>query len=326
MADRVLVTGAGGFIGSHLVEGLLARGLRVRAMVRYTSAGGMGFLDEIAPDHRSRLEIFFGDIRDSRAVREACKDCQRVYHLAALIGIPYSYVAPDSYVDVNIRGTMHVLEAGRDLGLERVIVTSTSEVYGTAQYTPIDEKHPLNAQSPYAATKVGADQFALSYHRAFGLPVTVVRPFNTFGPRQSARAVIPTIMTQALASDAIRIGSLDPVRDLVFVKDTVAGFIALAESPECVGKVTNLATGVGVTIGELIERILKLTGRQLPIIEADERKRPQASEVFKLLGAAEQAQRLAGWKATTSLDEGLAQTLAWMKTHLHQYRIGEYRV
>src|SRR5437763_1313900 len=237
--DIVLVTGAGGFIGSHLVEAFLEQGQQVRAMVRYTSSGGTGFLDDIPPQHREGLEVFHGDIRDGRAVRQAAAGCRRIYHLAALIGIPYSYIAPDSYVAVNVQGTLHILEAARDTGVERVVVTSTSEVYGTAQYTPIDEQHPLNAQSPYAATKVGADQLALSYHRCYGLPVTIVRPFNTYGPRQSARAVIPTIITQALAADAIRLGSLDPVRDLVFVKDTAAGFIAVGDTAECVGKVTN---------------------------------------------------------------------------------------
>lgn len=328
-AEMVLVTGAGGFIGSHLVEALLERGVRVRAMVRYTSAGGVGFLDEAARAlnvNDGRLEIFQGDIRDARAVKQAAAGCRRIYHLAALIGIPYSYVAPDSYVAVNVQGTLHVLEAARDLGTERVVVTSTSEVYGTAQYTPIDEKHPLNAQSPYAATKVGADQLALSYHRSYGLPVTVVRPFNTYGPRQSARAVIPTIITQALASDAIRLGSLDPVRDLVFVRDTAAGFIGLADAPECVGKVTNLATGVGVSVGELVERIRLIVGRDVPVVQTDERRRPEASEVYRLLGSARQARALAGWQAQTSLDEGLRRTVEWVRAHLATYRVGEYRI
>jgi dTDP-glucose 4,6-dehydratase len=327
-AEMVLVTGAAGFIGSHLVEALLERGHRVRAMVRYTSTGGLGFLDEAAQAlnvNGTRLEIFHGDVRDARAVKLAATGCRRIYHLAALIGIPYSYVAPDSYVAVNVQGTLHVLEAARDLGIERVVVTSTSEVYGTAQYTPIDERHPLNAQSPYAATKVGADQLALSYHRCFGLPVTVVRPFNTYGPRQSARAVVPTIVTQALASDAIQLGSLDPVRDLVFVHDTAAGFIALADAPEAVGKVTNLATGVGVSIGELVERVRLIVGRDVPVVQTDERRRPDASEVFRLLGSARQAHELAGWQARTSLDEGLRRTVQWIKANLRAYRVGEYR-
>lgn len=324
--EMVLVTGAGGFIGSHLVEGLLERGYRVRAMIRYKSNASPGFLSQV-PDHLcDRLEIFDGDIRDVRAVRQAAAGCSRIYHLAALIGIPYSYVAPDSYVAVNMQGTLNVLEAARDPAVERVILTSTSEVYGTAQYTPIDERHPLNAQSPYAATKIGADQLALSYHRSFGMPVTIVRPFNTFGPRQSARAVIPTIITQALGSDEIRLGSLDPMRDLVFVKDTVAGFIAIADSEACIGKVTNLATGQGVTIGSLVERIQRIVGRELPVIETAERKRPGASEVFKLLGSAKQAQELAGWQPRTSLDEGLRQTVEWTRANLHAFKVGEYCV
>jgi NAD dependent epimerase/dehydratase len=324
-ADTVLVTGAGGFIGSHLVETLLTQGQRVRAMVRYTSAGGVGFLADVT-QQRERLEIFHGDIRDARAVRQAATGCRRIYHLAALIGIPYSYVAPDSYVAVNVQGTLHVLEAARDLGVERVVVTSTSEVYGTAQYTPIDEKHPLNAQSPYAATKVGADQLALSYHRSYGLPVTVVRPFNTYGPRQSARAVIPTIITQALAADAIRLGSLEPVRDLVYVADTARGFTALADAAECVGKVTNLATGVGVSVGELVQRIGRIVGRSVPVMQTEDRRRPAESEVYRLLGSAQQARALAGWHAQTPLDDGLRQTVAWVRANLRSYGTLEYRI
>ena len=322
----VLVTGAGGFIGSHLVEELLARGQRVRALVRYTSSGGIGLLDAIPARLRERLDVCHGDIRDARAVRQAAAGCTRIYHLAALIGIPYSYVAPDSYVAVNVQGTLHVLEAAREQGVERVVVTSTSEVYGTAQYTPIDELHPLNAQSPYAATKVGADQLALSYHRSFALPVTVVRPFNTYGPRQSTRAVIPTIIAQALAADAIQLGSLDPVRDLVFVKDTARGFIALADAAEAVGRVTNLATGIGVSVGELVERITRIVGRSVPVVQDEARRRPAASEVYRLLGSARQAHALAGWQAQTALDEGLRHTVAWMRTHGTSERALEYRI
>jgi NAD dependent epimerase/dehydratase len=321
-----LVTGAAGFIGSHLVEELLRRGQRVRAFVRYTSHGGTGWLEDVTAELTQHLEVFYGDIRDARTVHQAARGCGRIYHLAALIGIPYSYQAPDSYVEVNIQGTLNVLNAARDLGVERTVVTSTSEVYGTALYTPIDEKHPLQAQSPYSATKIGADHLADSYHRAFDLPVTIVRPFNTYGPRQGTRAVIPTIMTQALAADAIRLGSLTPVRDLVYVTDTAAGFIALADSPACVGQVTNLATGVGVSVGELTERIMRLVGRRLSIVETEERKRPEKSEVFKLIGSAALAKERAGWQARTSLDEGLARTLEWLRRHQDKYHAGVYSV
>jgi NAD dependent epimerase/dehydratase len=323
---RVLVTGAAGFIGSHLVEELLRRGARVRAFARYNSAGRAGWLDELPAPAADRLEVFFGDIRDARAVRQAAEGCARIFHLAALIGIPYSYLAPDSYVEVNIQGTLNVLNAARDLGVERTVVTSTSEVYGTALYTPIDERHPLQAQSPYSATKIGADQLAVSYHRAFGLPVSIVRPFNTYGPRQSARAVIPTIIGQALAADEVRLGSLTPVRDLVFVGDTVAGFLAVADCPGCVGRVVNLATGVGVTVKELADRILRLAGRRLPVVEARERVRPENSEVFQLIGSAAAAEELAGWKARTPLDEGLARTLEWARGRPDLNRPGVYRV
>jgi NAD dependent epimerase/dehydratase len=321
-----LVTGAGGFIGSHLVEELLRRGQRVRAFVRYSSSGRAGWLDDIGAQAAARLELFFGDIRDARAVRQAADGCGRIYHLAALIGIPYSYLAPDSYVEVNVQGTLNVLNAARDLAVERTIVTSTSEVYGTALYTPIDEQHPLQAQSPYSATKIGADQLAISYHRAFGLPVSIVRPFNTYGPRQSTRAVIPTIISQALAADEVRLGSLTPVRDLVFVADTVAGFLAVANCPACVGRVINLATGVGVSVRELADRILRLVGRRLPVVQARERVRPENSEVFQLIGSAAAADELAGWKACTALDEGLSQTLDWVRGRPDLYRPGVYRV
>jgi NAD dependent epimerase/dehydratase len=326
MPDTILVTGSAGFIGSHLVEELLRRGQKVRAFVRYNSGAHTGWLADLPPELNTRLEIFFGDIRDARAVREAATGCPRIYHLAALIGIPYSYRAPDSYVDTNIQGTLNVLNAARDLEVERTIVTSTSEVYGTALYTPIDEKHPLQAQSPYSATKIGADHLALGYQRTFDLPVTIVRPFNTYGPRQSTRAVIPTIMIQALVANEIRLGSLAPVRDLVYVADTVAGFIAVADCPACVGKAINLATGSGVSVGELTERIMLLVGRKLPVVETEERKRPDHSEVFKLIGAAATAGQLTGWKARTTLDEGLGRTLDWLRRHTDLYQPGVYTV
>jgi NAD dependent epimerase/dehydratase len=322
----VLVTGAGGFIGSHLVEELVRDGCRVRAFLHYNSLARTGWLEGLASTLRERFEPVFGDITDARSVQEAMRGCTRVFHLAALIGIPYSYLAPESYLNVNIRGTFNVLEAARSVGVERVVVTSTSEVYGTARYTPIDEEHPLQTQSPYAATKAAADHLALSYHRSFNLPVAVVRPFNTYGPRQSTRAVIPTIITQALYGEAISIGSRTPVRDMVFVQDTVAGFKAVADSAACLGRVTNLATGVGVTVGELIERIQAIVGRKAPVVETDLRKRPEASEVFTLLGSAKQASVRAGWKARASLEEGLSRTVDWFRTQGSPAQTGEYRV
>lgn len=324
--NRVLVTGAGGFIGSHLVEGLLRAGHSVRAFVRYASHGKRGWLEDLPADLQSRCEFFAGDIADPRAVREAVRGCAQVYHLAALIGIPYSYVAPHSYVTVNINGTLNILEACREEKVERVLVTSTSEVYGTAIYAPIDEAHPLQAQSPYSATKIGADAISISYNKAFNLPVTVVRPFNTYGPRQSARAVIPTIITQALFGEEIRIGSRDPVRDMVFVEDTVAGFIALAWSSSSIGCVTNLATTVGVTVGDLIDRIQAIVGRTLPVRETEERKRPEASEVFKLLGSAKLAKERANWEPRVSLDEGLRRTVEWFRERKNVEPVGQYRV
>ena len=321
-----LVTGAGGFIGSHLVEHLLRTGRRVRALVRYASHGGSGFLAETPNELLDRLEIFRGDVTDSRAVRTATRGCERVFHLAALIGIPYSYVAPESYVNVNILGTLNILEAAREEGIDRLIVTSTSEVYGTAQFTPITEEHPLQGQSPYAATKIGADHLALSYQRTYGLPVAVARPFNTYGPRQSSRAVIPTIITQALFADEISIGSLAPVRDMVYVGDTVAGFDALAKCDACVGQATNLATGVAVSVGELIERITAIVGRELRVVESEQRKRPENSEVFTLLGSAAKAERIGGWKASVSLDAGLRKSIDWFRAHADPTRVKEYRV
>lgn len=325
-SGRALVTGAAGFIGSHLVEALLRRGVRVRAFVRYTSHGGAGFLADLAPELREGLEIVLGDIRDSRAVREAVNGCETIFHLAALIGIPYSYRAPRSYIEVNVGGTLNVLEAARDLEIGKTLVTSTSEVYGTAVYTPIDEQHPLQGQSPYAASKIGADFLAESYHRSFGLPVVIVRPFNTFGPRQSTRAVIPTILTQALTSDRLRLGSLDPVRDLLFVEDTAAGFLALAETGEATGQPTQLATGVGVSIGEIVERVRRLVGKELPVEQDDLRVRPEKSEVMRLLGNAERARVTTGWQPRVDLDQGLRRTLDWLRDNLHRYELGAYKI
>lgn len=325
-ASRVLVTGAAGFIGSHLTETLLSHGLQVRAFVRYTSHGGAGYLDDIAPDLRDGLEIVYGDIRDSRAVREAVSGCEIVFHLAALIGIPYSYRAPRSYVEVNVGGTLNVLEAARDLEVPRTLVTSTSEVYGTALYTPIDEKHPLQGQSPYSASKIGADHLAESYFRSFGLPVVIVRPFNTYGPRQSARAVIPTILSQALTSPSLRLGSLEPVRDLLFVRDTAAGFLALAANGEATGQATQLATGIGASIGDIVERVRRLVGKELPVEQDTHRVRPPRSEVMCLIGSAERARAQTGWRPQTDLDRGLELTLDWVQHNLHRFDIETYSV
>lgn len=326
MDDVVLVTGAGGFIGSHLTETLLERGHRVRALVRYTSQQSIGWLAQVRPELASGMEIVHGDVCDVRCMREAVARCQRIYHLAALGSVPYSYIAPASFVAVNIQGTLNVLEAARERAVERVVVTSTSETYGTAQYTPIDERHPLQPQSPYSASKIGADSLALSYHATFGLPVTVVRPFNTFGPRQSARAVIPAVITQALVADEIRIGSLTPVRDFVYVSDTVAGFLALADSEACIGKVTNLATGVSVSVGELIEIVMEITGRRLPVLETDQRKRPPDSEVHQLRGRADLAKTRAGWEPKVDFYEGLGRTVDWIAENLQHFDVGAYQV
>jgi NAD dependent epimerase/dehydratase len=323
---RVLVTGAGGFIGSHLVEQLLRDGHRVRAFVRYSSHGGKGYLEDIAQELRSNLEVYQGDIADARAVHQAVRGCSRIYHLAALIGIPYSYIAPASYVTVNVTGTLNILEAARTEGVERILITSTSEVYGTALYTPMDEAHSYQAQSPYSATKIGADQIALSYYRSFQLPISIVRPFNTFGPRQSTRAIIPTIITQALFADKIVVGSRVPVRDMVFVHDTARGFCSIAESKACIGEVVNLATGVGVSVGELIEVIQKSLNKSMPVIESAARVRPDTSEVFTLIGSAAKAKQLADWSPQVSLQQGLEATMDWFRSHTDMKSVGEYRV
>lgn len=321
-----LVTGAAGFIGSHLVEALVRSGAKVRALVRYNSRGAIGHLETLDADVLRQVEVIAGDVRDRTLVRNAVQGCPWVLHLAALIGIPYSYHAVQSYVETNVGGTMNILEAARECGVQRLVCTSTSEVYGTAQYTPIDERHPLHAQSPYAATKIGADQLAGSYHAAFGLPVVLVRPFNTFGPRQSARAVIPTIITQALTGDTIRLGSTGPVRDFVFVQDTAAGFIAAAEAPDAVGEVFNLATGRGVSIGQVVDMVGERLGRRLRVITSAERERPTASEVLRLEGSAEKAAHRLGWTPRVSWEEGLDRTIAWIDAHRGQYRAELYSI
>ncbi len=318
---RALVTGGGGFIGSHVVEALVREGADVRALVRYTSHGGRGFLD--TSDVADEVEIATGDVRDAATVRAAMRDRDVVFHLAALIGIPYSYEAPDSYVRTNIDGTLNVLDAARAAST-RVVHTSTSEVYGTAQYVPMDEAHPINAQSPYAATKAGADQLALSYARSFGLEVAVLRPFNTYGPRQSARAVVPTIATQLLAGDEVRMGALHPERDLTFVTDTAQAFLAAAQAEDALGRVVNTGTGVSVSIGELVERIARIIGRSPRVVRDEARLRPAGSEVDRLRADPRTAERLLGWRASVTLDEGLRRTIDWIAGHPERYRAGQY--
>lgn len=320
----VLVTGAGGFIGSHLTEALVAEGARVRALVRYTSSGTSGLLAEAPEDVRRQIEIAFGDVRDPDSVAGAVRGVEVVFHLAALIAIPYSYACPRSYVETNIGGTLNVLSAARDAGDTLVVHTSTSEVYGTAQYVPIDEGHPVVGQSPYSASKIGADQFAESFHRAYGLPVVVLRPFNTYGPRQSPRAVIPTIVVQALSGDSVLLGSLSPTRDMTYVADTVEGFLAAGRTPGAVGRTVNLGTGTEVSIRELAERVGKLVGHEVEIVEDASRLRPDASEVDRLLSDPSLARELFGWAPAVGLDEGLGQVVGYVRRHLGRYESARY--
>ena len=326
---RVLVTGAGGFIASHLVERLVAEGARVRAFVRYNSRNDPGMLKLIPSDVFSQVEIMQGDLRDNEAVRKAMQSMDTVFHLGALIAIPYSYVNPREVIDVNVMGTLNVLMAARDLGTRRVVHTSTSEVYGTAQYVPIDEKHPLQGQSPYSATKIGADHIAESFYRSFDLPVTIVRPFNTFGPRQSARAVIPTIITQLLnGEESIRLGALRPTRDLLFVLDTVDGFLAIAAAPQTIGEEVNIATQSEISIGDLALKIIGQINPSARIVNDDVRLRPEKSEVERLFGSNEKIQRLTSWKKRYSLDEGLKITIEWFKDrgNINRYKSHIYNV
>ncbi len=314
MRDRsVLVTGAGGFIGSHLVERLLAQGARVRAFVRYTSRGDRGFLDQVPDEYVAKLQVVSGDLGDASAIHHAMRDMEVVLHLAALIAIPYSYVHPRDVVQTNVIGTLNVLEAARDLRPACVVHTSTSEVYGTALRVPINEAHPLQGQSPYSASKIGADMLAQSYHRAFDLPIVTLRPFNTYGPRQSTRAVVPTIITQALRGSVVRLGSTTPTRDFTFVDDTVAGFLAVVAAGASVfGETIHLGTGSEVSIGELAQRIIALTGGEARIETDNARLRPSKSEVERLLSENSRARKLLGWQPTVTLDEGLQRTIDWI--------------
>jgi UDP-glucose 4-epimerase len=323
---RVLVTGGGGFIGSHLVQALVNGGASVRALLRYTSRGDAGNLQFLPSGQRSQVEVVRGDIRDSHFVLGACEDVHVVFHLAALIGIPYSYVAPSNYVSTNVAGTLNILEASRRCGVARVVHTSTSEVYGTAQYRPINEKHPLVAQSPYAASKVGADKLAESYWSSFSLPVVTVRPFNTFGPRQSARAVVPAILSQLLAGcDELLLGALEPERDLALVDDTVAGLLALGDCDAAIGRVVNLGTGQTISVIRLAQMCMRITGREVPVAVEPERIRPVGSEVMALVSDNRLAKNLCGWEPRTTLEEGLRLTAAFVSKHAPLYHPKEYQ-
>ncbi len=321
-----LITGAGGFIGSHLAERLLNEGARVRAFVRYNSRGDIGLLKLLPPELYKEIEIISGDLQDGEAIRGAVKNIDTIFHLGALIAIPYSYRHPRQVIETNILGTLNVLMAARDAGVQRIVHTSTSEVYGTAHYAPIDEKHPLQGQSPYSASKIGADKIAESFYRSFGTPISILRPFNTYGPRQSARAVIPTIITQALTCDKIQLGALDPLRDFTFVQDTVEGFLRAGYYEAAVGQEINIGTGECISIGELAHKILSLIGRQLPIVCEDQRLRPSQSEVMRLHADAGRALQLLEWQPRVSLDQGLQQTIEWISKHMELYRPGLYEV
>lgn len=324
---KVLVTGADGFIGSHLVEVLLEEGYAVRAFVLYNSFNTWGWLDSFPKEKLDKIEVFTGDVRDPNAVRQAAKGVDAIFHLAALIAIPYSYYAPDAYVDTNIKGTLNVLQAARDLEIERVLVTSTSEVYGTAQYVPIDEKHPYQGQSPYSATKIGADRIAESFYRSFELPVTIVRPFNTFGPRQSARAVIPTIITQLLSGKTeIKLGSLEPTRDFNYVRDTARGFVEIYRSEKTIGQEINIATQKEISIGQLAKELIRQINPEAKIICDAQRLRPAKSEVERLLGCNEKIKALTNWEPQYTFEQGLAETIEFLKNNLDKYKVDIYNV
>lgn len=327
MENRVLVTGADGFIGSHLVELLVEKGFKVRAFTFYNSFNTWGWLDTLSKDIMESVEIFAGDIRDPNGVRKAMQGCQAIFHLAALIAIPFSYHSPDAYVDTNVKGTLNVLQAARDLETERVLVTSTSEVYGTAQYVPIDERHPFQGQSPYSATKIGADRLAESFYRSFELPVTIVRPFNTYGPRQSARAVIPTIITQLLAGKTeIKLGSVTPTRDFNFVKDTANGFYEIFRAEKTVGEEINIASQKEISIGQLAEEIICQINPAAQIVCDEERLRPEKSEVNRLLGSNEKIRQLTEWMPQYTLAQGLTETIAFLRENLKGYKTDVYNL
>lgn len=324
---KALVTGADGFIGSHLVEYLLEKGYNVKAFTYYNSFNNWGWLDSLPKNKLKEIEIFSGDIRDPNGVKEAIKGVDEVFHLAALIAIPFSYHSPDSYVDTNIKGTLNVLQTCRDFNTSKVLITSTSEVYGTAQYVPIDEKHPYQGQSPYSATKIGADRLAESFYRSFDMPISIVRPFNTYGPRQSARAVIPTIITQLLSGkEEIKLGSLTPTRDFNYVKDTVKGFYEIAKSDKTVGEEINIATNQEISIGELANEIISQINPNAKIICDEQRLRPEKSEVNRLLGDNTKIKSLTNWTPEYSFKEGIKETIDWIKNNIDKYKVDIYNI
>jgi len=324
--QKVLVTGAGGFVGSHLVEDLVEVGAKVRAFVHYNSRNDWGMLEQLDKRILREIEVVAGDIRDADTVRKIVNGYEVVYHLAALIGIPYSYHSPQDVVDTNIGGTLNILLAALDSDVERVIHTSTSEVYGTAKYVPMDEKHPLNPQSPYAASKVGADQLALSFYRSFGLPVGIIRPFNIYGPRQSARAVIPAIIIQALKGNRIHIGSSYPTRDLTFVKDSSSGFVSFAKSKKTIGEVVNLGSGYEISVEKIVDVIEKITNKKLKVVIDKKRIRPKKSEVDRLFSNSKKAEKLFDWKPKTRLEDGLRETILWIEKNIGKYKEKIYNI
>ncbi len=330
---KILVTGAGGFIGSHVTECLVKQGYKVKAFVEYNSFNSWGWLDFVSKDILSEVEIFSGDVRDPFGVKKAMESCSKVLHLAALIGIPYSYHSPESYLETNVKGTLNIVQAARDLGIERVIHTSTSEVYGTAQYVPIDEKHPLQPQSPYSASKIAADQMALSYYHSFELPVSIIRPFNTYGPRQSARAIIPTVITQiSHGMNEIKLGSLEPTRDFTYVLDTAEAFVKALDAPDIIGKTINLGTNFEISIASLVQMIAKIMNADINVIADTERVRPKNSEVERLWSDNTLAKKLLEWKPqfsdTEGLRKGLEKTIAWFSDPINQkmYKPGIYNL
>ncbi len=326
---KVLVTGADGFIGSHLTERLVDEGCKVKAFVYYNSFNHWGWLEDLPKDKLKKIEVFSGDVRDPNGVRQAVRGQDVVFHLAALIGIPYSYHSPDNYIDTNIKGTLNILQAAKAEKAQKVLVTSTSEVYGTAQYVPINEKHPRQGQSPYSATKIGADHLAESFYRSFDLPVAIVRPFNTYGPRQSARAIIPALITQLLSGRGeIKVGAVHPTRDFTFVKDTVEAFLAIAESDRTIGEEINVANGEEISIGELARKLIKLIDPATKIKTDKQRLRPKKSEVERLLGDATKLRRLTKWRPRFTLEQGLTETISWFRDedNLKRYKADIYNV